>query len=736
MRKLLAIFILFFSAVTAQPRNILIISYAEYDASFNLTTKGLERASALAYYFSQTLLPTYGKPYAIFGSRQTKETLGGRRIMQTATPTSAILAKQLHLGFSEDDPEALASFILNNSDYQGQTLLIVWDFDAIPSLIDTFNYLKPTIPTPERFDVTYVLTFPFTPPKAPIILGQCLLVGDSCTSPPFPPPVPLNAYVPFQLINSSATFSDSEVFILVKGVEPQSNTWCYLSFDPALTPLPGYGVYQEVSPTTTSEAFSYTLSELPGSNNNREVFIPPFNQGELYFSIKGSQGSPELYKMDLVVETNPTTGALEPVDPDALNPKNSNYYTLFDKIDFTVSTTSAKLKANPTALDFFCLPLSLNMTLDSSSLPQTGLSDARALIFATATTTLTADDLPPGSKWNNLVIDDPTNIGNPLRIAATGPAMLTTPPLFDPNYLDNTAAYGFSYLTYIWNDPTAWYVTGGGQTLFIDTGSLTYSGQTVAASPSYNFVFTNGSDTEILTMPTNSVPFFLPEMPPLNASNATARGILARDLTAAFVTGLLPINGQLMNDPLNEAYFLANQMNFYPIPNNANLSPAGTASGPWFDLYSKALHSINGGYPNFDKIDTFLFDDLLGISGKLDSGASVSPSLAITLHDLSGTLVPNPYTDPDTFTVTITVPSNQFVTLEGDSHVYNNETVTLGSPVSTLAVTSIVGDDGLSHATTVYIKYGFAKNGYPGSLGISVTTSLTTASVVFPAPNS
>ncbi len=172
MRLLLPLLLLL-STLSAAPRYVLIVSYAESDTSFNLTTKGEERALAYPFYFTETLAPTYGAPDVIFGARQTD---GGTRIIATATPTSDLLGEQIHLGFPRDNPQLLANFILNNTDYDGKTVLIVWDLFFIPSLVVAFGYTPPLLTG--RFDLTYVLSFPFTPPKFVVSLPQALLFGD------------------------------------------------------------------------------------------------------------------------------------------------------------------------------------------------------------------------------------------------------------------------------------------------------------------------------------------------------------------------------------------------------------------------------------------------------------------------------------------------------------------------------------------------------------------------------
>ncbi len=165
--------------LSAAPKYVLIISYAEFDESFNLNVKGQERALALPYYFTGTLSPLYGIPNAIFGPRESVLTSSGMRIIETITPTSRLLREPLHLGFAQEDPVSLANFILKSPLYEGQTVLIIWDFATIPDLIGAFGYFPPLLPSPPEYDLTYVLDFPYTFPAFPVVLLQALLFGDN-----------------------------------------------------------------------------------------------------------------------------------------------------------------------------------------------------------------------------------------------------------------------------------------------------------------------------------------------------------------------------------------------------------------------------------------------------------------------------------------------------------------------------------------------------------------------------
>lgn len=163
------------------PAQVMIIRHAEKESGGDtreLIPKGWERAGAFTYYFTQTKeLLTYGPPAAIFGAKKSAKYDNSLRIVQTATPIADYLKLPINLDYSEKEPEKIAKFILSNPDYEGKNILIVWHKEGIPCLIEGFGYKAPACA--DRFDLTYVLTFPAEPESEAIRYAQELMYGDS-----------------------------------------------------------------------------------------------------------------------------------------------------------------------------------------------------------------------------------------------------------------------------------------------------------------------------------------------------------------------------------------------------------------------------------------------------------------------------------------------------------------------------------------------------------------------------
>jgi hypothetical protein len=77
----------------------------------------------------------------------------------------------------------------------------------------------------------------------------------------------------------------------------------------------------------------------------------------------------------------------------------------------------------------------------------------------------------------------------------------------------------------------------------------------------------------------------------------TAADAVSKLFEEAVIAGLVPTT-----DTLSLTYLSNNQSNFYKV--NSNLSSTGQSTGPWFDVYSKALHGLGSIY-------TYGFDEPL-----------------------------------------------------------------------------------------------------------------------------
>jgi hypothetical protein len=244
----------------------------------------------------------------------------------------------------------------------------------------------------------------------------------------------LAIFLPFTLINKSQTVDDDKVYILVKGINPTTHRHCYINLDQTT----GKGSYADVQTGVNSFTYSYKFSSLPKDANGRAIYLPPLDSGRIYFSV----GHP----MDLLVDAS--GAAIK--DPDALLASDSNYYTLYDKIEFTLNNSAIYI--NPTAVDFFSLPLLLRLQT-SSGAQLSGFSQRRQAIFSQIRSMFAHDDKTPNHIWDNLIVSfrDPDTQASltDLRIAATAKAMKADPSFFDINYLNNDN-YGFNWMRQVW----------------------------------------------------------------------------------------------------------------------------------------------------------------------------------------------------------------------------------------------------------------------------------------------
>jgi hypothetical protein len=168
------------SSCFAQPSQVIIVRHATRNATATaLTTVGQQRAAAYASYFTQTdFFLKYGAPFAIFASR------GAGLTVETMMPISELLGLPIHSAYTPFQVNEMANFILNNPAYDGKNILICWVSYSIDNLLKAFGYIPPFPFPQDRFDLTYVLTFPVSGnPNAPVY-SQEILYGDGFDPPP------------------------------------------------------------------------------------------------------------------------------------------------------------------------------------------------------------------------------------------------------------------------------------------------------------------------------------------------------------------------------------------------------------------------------------------------------------------------------------------------------------------------------------------------------------------------
>lgn len=411
-----------------------------------------------------------------------------------------------------------------------------------------------------------------------VCLTPSCSLHDGSVRPPAPPFI--QGLLGIVLVNQS-TLDDADVYIVVTGKNQTTQEQVFVSIDPST----GIGTLVVAADGDNALNYGLSLSQLPIGSTGRVIYLPNIIGGEVWISMNNKLNMP--------------TNGNDIVQPNFSSTDDPNYYTNFDIFELAYTTNSApNIVADATAVSFHSLSLVGYISTPSSSNDTTGLSQNRSTVLNAMSAAFAA--APESDQWNKLFL---RNGGEVLRVLSPGKGTLApTANQFDPNYLDNAAAYNFSYIEDIWTGGSAFYKTHDLK-LTIPNGSLeTYTGEiqlddtiTFTSAPS-GYVVTFAAP--VTTTP--STTFNILSGITLVASDNSpgqADGVqLSKLFEEAIIAGLVPTANTLSNEYLTE-----NQANYYQF--NSNLGTTA-ATGPWYDLYSKSLHDL--GY-----IYTFAFDEPL-----------------------------------------------------------------------------------------------------------------------------
>lgn len=173
--------------MSAHPKQIIIIRHAEKPGDptaddpadgTNLSTRGFERAAALAVY----LPATFPRPDFLFATQASKHS---NRPVETITPLSEALKLSIDSQFGDDDYQRLAARLLDDARYADKVVLICWHHGKIPHLTAALGARPPQDPWPGgTFDRVWSVDYSTgaAPGSLPVAnLPQRLLFGDSST---------------------------------------------------------------------------------------------------------------------------------------------------------------------------------------------------------------------------------------------------------------------------------------------------------------------------------------------------------------------------------------------------------------------------------------------------------------------------------------------------------------------------------------------------------------------------
>jgi hypothetical protein len=175
-------------------------------------------------------------------------------------------------------------------------------------------------------------------------------------------------FAPILIVNNTGIDPD-RIYFLGTGTDIDSTSAHFL--EPNLTT----GVCSYALPTTnnsTDPNISVTLSQLPTSGTGAYlIYLPQQISGRCYLSIDAP-----LYLQ---------TGGTSIGSPSVTNPRDPNYYTLYQNFELTLDA-SFNLYSNVSNVDFYCLPMGLASFTSPSGDPYTTVGGLTASGFAESTT--------------------------------------------------------------------------------------------------------------------------------------------------------------------------------------------------------------------------------------------------------------------------------------------------------------------------------------------------------------
>ena len=219
--------------------------------------------------------------------------------------------------------------------------------------------------------------------------------------PPPPPPAPpqKTGFIATQIVNDTGMPAD-QVYLLIKGLDGIQTTShaAYLQFDSMTGDGEAFDV--TLSPDISlSGDFSYPLSYFSEEEPNTYLLYLPqeFSGARIYFSI----GQPLFLGL-----VRGDTGVTTITDPSGFSLRDPNYYTLYDKCEFTynqpdVNPLVATFYINPTAVDFVGMPLTLELTHPLSELSASGIGLDRSSVLSGMYSVFHSNDHTNGFIWEN-----------------------------------------------------------------------------------------------------------------------------------------------------------------------------------------------------------------------------------------------------------------------------------------------------------------------------------------------
>jgi Beta-1,3-glucanase len=311
-------------------------------------------------------------------------------------------------------------------------------------------------------------------------------------------------------------------------------------------------VANSVSVNSLPDASQY-ISNAPAG---KILFINPLISGRIYFSLSD--------------QTHPNGLQFGSLAPSFTNTSDPNFSVRFDKCEYTYhGGASANISCNATAVDFFSLPIQLQLLDGSKNFSpvshSSGLSQTRETVINKIIDDFSAAG--ENSEWEKLYLPvGATTAGTIIRVLSPTQGIAVFG--FNENYFTSLT---FDYINYLWTNAMSYYQNGGGTNkLYIQmpigagdapaNGSRVYKADFTASG---TIIFTQvlptvETDQLILSAPTTTAPTTtanlfaaLPLYAIGDGDNSAHPGDvqqLSQLFSEAIICGMLPRNISNMTD--------------------------------------------------------------------------------------------------------------------------------------------------------------------------------------------
>lgn len=386
-----------------------------------------------------------------------------------------------------------------------------------------------------------------------------------------------NGLLPVLIVNNfPSSQGDLYVAVVPQSIVPP------LPINPS-TGIVGTGGKGTISNSVSVSCLPNASQYISNAPEGKILFINPIVSGRIYFSLSD--------------QTNPKGLQFGSLAPSFTNISDPNFSVRFDKCEYTyLGGASPNISCNATAVDFFSLPIQLQVLDGSKSFAPVSHASGLSQTRETVINKLISDFAAAGEsiEWEKLNLPTGATTASSI-IRVLSPKQGIAVFGFDDNYFTDLT---FDYINYLWTNAMSFYQNGGGlNKIFIQmpigagdapaNGSRVYEADFTTAPDTIIFTQvlpTVETDQLILSAPTTTAPTTtsnlfaaLPLYVIGDGNNASHPGDvqqLSQLFSEAIICGMLPRNISDMTVPLRTVPpGSAGNINVNPNNGNQNDSP-------------------------------------------------------------------------------------------------------------------------------------------------------------------